>query len=143
MSDRVYLYSGTLTRDVYKRVATDSNGGRGFTSVRDGTETADIKIEIDVGALIATLGHARHDVKERALFGSTRRHKSEGNKSEAVVIAVGPPGSVDGRRSAPLGVAYLAQREAARRMLNMGHPDQLIDEAIAAAEAAGITEGGS
>lgn len=47
-------FTATCTRAIGKKVATAD--GRGWTTVPDGTEHADITIEIDVAALVKWLG---------------------------------------------------------------------------------------
>jgi hypothetical protein len=50
----VATFKGTVTRDRGKKVQTDD--GKEWTTVPDGTETADINLTIDMAALLKYLG---------------------------------------------------------------------------------------
>lgn len=55
MTKQSYILKG-LRRDIGKRVDTTSNGGRGFTTVPDGHEIADVELTVDPDALARRLG---------------------------------------------------------------------------------------
>lgn len=63
------IFTGTCIRRIGKKVATAD--GRGWTTIPDGSETADITIEIDVAALLKWLG-------PKAMHNKARKTKLAG-----------------------------------------------------------------
>lgn len=56
-------FQATITRPRGKKVVTEN--GRGWTTVPDGIETADITLEVDVQALMQMLGRRAMGAKTR------------------------------------------------------------------------------
>lgn len=44
-------------RELHKRVATESNGGVGYTSVKDGAEICDLELDVDLEGLVRMYAH--------------------------------------------------------------------------------------